>query len=137
MFADTLEKLANVLNFVKKIKENDLRGLAAREQVIDSIVDACVKTRKLTHALDAGYEATADGIGADAVSASWHRAAGLMARYDKNVANEFEVKAYGWATGVWDSSEISVIPRKVEEILNEALALRAAFKPILTETIVH
>ena len=132
-----LKALGNALNFVRHLKQNDLRGYEDRAAAVSAIVTACLATRNLADALKAGEDTSVDGFNRTDVAELWFTAARLIGRFDTALYQEFQIKGYAWATDVWDDPEYPTLPRKVEEILADALDVMAAYQPVLSEKLVH
>ena len=135
--SEWLNRLKNIAEVFSGIKKNDLREFEGRERVLNSTIKACIETRRLTKALKAGASETENNIDGAAVSQLWLDASREMAKFDATVANEFALKAYGWSTGIWGDPNFEKVPRRVEEILAEAMELRESFQPILAKKILR
>ena len=127
-----LAKIAEQLGkLLKNLVGIEQHRLAERKKAARAIIEACVATRLLTQALENGNESSNDGkINVHTVSDLWGEAADLIAPFSPETYEELWVKAYAWRTGQWDHDafENSPVPRKVEEIMAEALKIVPAYQ---------
>ena len=129
-----LANLKDVFSFFEFLRTQDKTVLKKHEEAIDAVIKACIETRKLSkqklnlqgESLDPSYTVLSTGE----VSDLWFAASRKIHPFYPKIAEEFVIKAYGWGTDEWNHPEFEKIPRKVEEILSEAIKLRQSYEPL-------
>jgi hypothetical protein len=126
-------------NFLSWIKDNDKKGLEDRLVAVLAVKVAAIKARQYTRRLRSGVELTDDEKFdfEDRISTLWGSAATEISRFDKKLGEECFIKAFGWGTGNWNDPAFDVVPRRVEEVLADAMKLTREFEAALSEDVIH
>jgi hypothetical protein len=122
--------------FLQWIKKNDRLGYEDRVAAVSSVLAAAIKTRQYLRD-KAAITQNEMWERENEISSLWLAASQQVGRFDKKLGEECLVKAYGWGTGVWDHPSFEIVPRRVEEVLANALRLNREYAPILTEEVLH
>jgi hypothetical protein len=119
-----LAGLRGVADFLAWLMTAGERDERARSDAISAVSEAARKTKRYLDDLASGQPE--DFSRADEISALWSNASSKIAYLNPNLANECEIKAYGWGSRSWNDDAFTIVPRKVEEVLADALKLRDA-----------
>lgn len=123
--------LGSILQFLKSLFTYDQYRLDTRLEAVEAIGKAAGETRAWTEELRKRSKDQEVPDRGPEISELWYQASRKIAHFDNNLAMECMIKAYGWRTGRWDNPEYEIIPRRVEEVYAEAMALIKEYKPFL------
>jgi hypothetical protein len=136
---DTATKLGLFQRFVRMIKDNDEKGLEDRVAAVTAVFLAAIETRQYVEKLKNNMIPleTDQQTAETRISELWYAASRQMWKFDKILAEECIIKAFGWGTGNWNDESFAIIPRRVEEVYADALKLLKEYQPLLTEKVVQ